>query len=355
MAENIVAYSVIPNIKSCKLMHRKLLQYLEQKIAATPRGEVVTLILGSGGEFSPFAYYPGWISTFFRGNKTVCFDYNPRLLENARLYAQKELAGAAVHFLGQGGEINPAHFSRDSFLFVNHNLKNRFPLPDQSVDVVDGTLSIHHALAHTHYTKQLFGEVYRVLKNGGKFHIGEASVNMRRSEENILTLIRNFDGEARVLDLRDEDFPFSVGSSHSSLEFKIDAQGKVTVPYTLGTMRALEGYSLQQEGDLLAFPLIDPTTDSDFVDEICQYYLEGDREKFELVSSLGQARIAESLRLAIEEHHNAVRGLVEFYSPIDYHLKHLRDVGFSASYEFSNPERAPLLPFVNIYAEKASV
>lgn len=333
-------------------MHRKLLQYLEQNIAAALRGEVVTLILGSGGEFSPFAYYPGWISQFFRSNKTICFDYNPRLLENARVYAQNELEGAAVHFLGQGSEINPANFSRDSFLFVNHNLKNCFPLPDQSVDLVDGTLSIHHALAHTHYTQQLFGEVYRVLKNGGKFHIGEASVNMRRSEENILALVRAFGGEARVLDLRDEEFPFTVGSRHSSLEFKVDAQGKVTVPYTLETIRVLKGYPLQKEGDLLVFPLINPVKDADFIEEVRQYYLEGDREKSELVSSLGRTKIDESLRMATEECNNAVRGLVEFYSPIDYHLKHLRDVGFSARYEFSNPERAQLLPFVNIYAEK---
>jgi len=381
-AENVATYSVITQIETIRKLHSNLLREIAN---ALQKRRAPTLgIFGIGGEVSPYGYFPRWFTDNVGEGNVVVLDYNPKILGMGYRYLNSQQvfdsftpevhlkSDSSIEELLQGGRspplsivnvnpdvvIDPRTFGDRRFIFSEANFKFPLRIAEESLDAVDSTLALHHVFAYTEDVRRIFREIFRVLKPGGLFHLGEASVNMRRSEENIEKIMGVLD-DVYFSDERDPECMVRIGSPRAKYRLILTEEGHFEIDNDEDVRNKLSShYTFTVNDGKIFLPLIDPVRDADFVEAVNQYYLRNNIEKARLLGIMDPSqkpftakRIQDSIQQGLIEKGNAERGLVEFYSPQEFLITMLREVGFDVRSELANPNRTEA-PMVNIYASK---
>lgn len=348
IADKVQAYSVTTQIESVKELHENLLRGLERYIPERERPFSIA-VLGLGAQVLPYGNNLKWFSKYFKNGKVVLMDYNPKILRQAEKYLRRQGFSDYFDFRKSDSEvISLDNLDDGTIVFRESNLKNPLPLKDSSLNFVDSTLTLHHIAAYKEKLKECFGEIYRVLNHGGLFHLGEGAVNMRRSEENIDSLL-NLLKDVYFEDQRDQDFPIEIRRGSQKYHLVLTRAANFEIEFAPGLEDKIRTYNPDRKGKKLVFPLIDGDKDADFIEEVNLFYVLNNAEKIKLLGQLTPKRILDAIEQGIKERNKAQKGMVEYYSPLPVLLNLLDETGFAVDYQLT---KRKVLPFVNIFARK---
>ena len=398
IADNQDAYHNLIKSQIFRNLHAVLLESIGTHLRSVD-GHKVHAILGPSGSVSPYLSNPKLFREQFKDQSHVMLvDYNPAILYSAykalsrsgmteilepRLYHSADAAEQICRDeKGLEGRVSIIPDSQNSnfrltrkeaeesnaITLIEHNLKSGVPLPDESADCIDATLSLHHIAPYTWQLVGFLKDAYRSLKKGGMLFWGEGFVDMRYSEEKIKRIAKDMAAltgkDVIIEDRRDEVYPVNLRySSLKGISFvpettqtdreqsaivTIDSKGYIHFPH----LSALNDYFSHGKGNYEA-PLIDSMDPVDYerhVKPIEAFY----KAHIPLIKSISdqgadEPVISSILEAQQREMRNAAAGIVEFYSSEQTMLECLKAAGFE-KVEVLKPNKEILPDYAQIGA-----
>lgn len=339
--------------------HSVLINWLEKNMRDRNTREL--LIIGPGQTVLPYSKIPTIIAKTGSFTSLVLQDYSMRVLEEAG----KTLAESA--WLEQTRmnldkkihkNIFPVYTDAQIVKRVWRNVIDKLPYENQSFDMIDASLVLHHATPFYCDLENILRECYRTLKPYGTIHLMEGQTEMRSDKkiEWVTRTVKDYAGEVYLQDDRiKKDYVISCrGFQRKTCQRPI--KNKVTVKNdgevcieTKNTAKIahqirMAGYNVMFRDNYLVMPLIDWSVDKRFVNNVTEYY----DSLYKVAKENGCSQYYLKLhRKALEyEEGNAVQGLVEFYRPRDDYISALKKTGFT------NIELTKSFPFYNLTAMK---
>jgi len=255
---------------------------------------------------------------------------------------------------------------------IEADIRNGIPLEDNSVDFFDSTITLHHGSAYEQRAEFIVQDIFRSLKPGGRFFLGESDVNMRYSEKKINMIVNDlldferflsdnsFQADMLLIDARDSNYPlfavYEPGLRHEKTpiilaakpegiydKVKINDEGvvvyKTNQELKLFSHLLDRGYkNITLSCDEISFPLIDcgMKEDHDLLDPVNEYY-DLTKKLKDAVSEFPRALVEQSVITGNGERYNALRGLVEYYCPKEFWMDLFKKAGF-VNVEFKLPK-----------------
>lgn len=389
IANSTDIYPVIIANPIFRNLHNELL-YTISKHIETIKDERNLLILGISPIASPYGdNKETFFSLFHNKGKIIAIDYNlrviskcfqylhqkgffgrgnfkPKIIVSSKQKSIKLLNANLKDYLkrnlitpGDLIEINKNildinSLETNSFIFIEKDLREKLNIPNNSASCIDATITLHHVAAYRQKIKQALEEIYRILKPRGLLHYGDGFVNMRRSEEkinslmNLLTYISK--NNLLLVDKRDIDkvqqafYEYGKIYKYAPLienpkkrEVKIieiTNKGGIIIPYlTKDIISKLRnnGYKhIIEKKHSIELPLIDPDIkeDQSMIKEVNEYYDLNKKLKLNL-EGFSQSQMHLAVQKGDEERLNALRGLVEYYCPVDFIISIIKEIGFA--------------------------
>lgn len=381
--------------------HGFLLNTLETKLA--DKNDPVVLVLGPGGQVLPYScqYTDGKLGDsnrdrmkkIIRDGKLILLDYVLDFDQNGLVkglytltktgFFDKAADGSVIFNVGKfatGETINPADLKPATVSFVKNNLRDNLKVADSSVDLVEATLSIHHASVTRDELRRVYREISRVLKPGGIVHLGEGNVNMNYSEDKLIRIGQDvceyLGTPVHLEDNRDSgngyvlNAMFVPGKKYDRLpafsklkdavlpaEVLVDKDGivHVTAQKPIDLMRTLHGKGYKslsiEHGSAVTMPLIDPSMPEDVAGHIVPvdgYYAAIKSRIVRGYQGVDDELVAKISKGLADESGKARKGIVEYYMGEPQILAALNDVGFK-DVQVKHHE---IEPFYNITAVK---
>jgi len=381
--------------------HGFLLDTLETKLAG--KNDPVVLVLGPGGQVLPYScqYTDGKLGDsnrdrmkrIVRDGKLILLDYVIDFDQNGLVkglytltktgFFDKAADSSVIFNVGKfatGETINPADLKPATVSFVKNNLRDNLKVADSSVDLVEATLSIHHASVTRDELRRVYREISRVLKPGGIVHLGEGNVNMNYTEDKLIRIGQDaceyLGTPVHLEDNRDSgngyvlNVMFVPGKKYDRLpafsklkdavlpaEVLVDKDGivHVTAQEPIEMMRTLlgKGYGDVRTTDAthVQMPLIDPSMPEDVaghINPVDGYYAAIKSRIVRGYQGVDDELVARISKGLADESGKARKGIVEYYMGEPQILAALNDVGFK-DVQVKHHE---IEPFYNITAVK---
>ena len=339
------AYTLIANTV-LKELHSNALKLLKNELSA--KSDLKSLmIVGPGSDVLPFSNEIEYIlETIGTEGNLILLDYNSDICNNAKIRLTKnsffDVYSDSNTVLSENEVFDP--LNHRGFIHIqNHNIKQGFYVPDNSVSAIDLTVAVHHITQYEQDLEKVLRQAFQVLQPGGALHLGEGNVDMKHSEKKIINIVNTlYDaGEKKIFlsDERYQDSPSRVqkigeqSRQKTSAHVRVTQKAMVHIRYSenitdIKIINAFEnaGYkSITNTGDQVIFPLIDHGIESDFkglVVPVREYY-QRIVDCFE-----DDPKYAQCIHAIQKEQSDAERGIVEYYSHPDMIVKNLKKVGF---------------------------
>lgn len=388
--------------------HNYLLNTLEKDLAS--RTHPVLLVLGPGGQVLPYSCQytkdgqlghsnRDRIKKMLKNGKIIFLDYIANESKGGLEKGLKTLQAMgffdkeyfSVGCFNPDGILVPKRQSDGSISFLVNNLRDSLKLSDQSVDVVDANLSIHHASITRSELERIYTEIFRVLKHGALLHLGEGNTDMNYNENKLIRIGQDLssmiNSAVLVADEREKGAGymaysfFENGKQYNHLPIlgkerlsaknnyayvRITEEGFVVLKANkpdemmLQENKSIEiAHLLKNRGykqmfifeDSISMPLIDPKMPEDIEGQIkpVDRYYDAIRNRVTQGYGGVDDKLVAQINAGIEfERGNARRGVVEYYMGENQIVKTLEKVGFAdITVKHHQTE-----PFYNITAKK---
>jgi len=384
---DIAATSIYPKLARATLykLHSNLLEMLGKALDRSKQNNL--LVVGPGAEVLPFSEELSWVYENLNGGNLILLDYNKEIIKKAQDYLYgKEFHSPLFKYVRQDGRVIDPRQAKRTIFFEARDVRERLPYKDGSLSAVDMTLSIHHATTYRQDIKKIFDDVHRVLSTGGVLHLGEGNVDMKHSEVKIRKLCRYLmaggedavhitdrraavNGYLREFQLNkvflEKEWnvsckdPLPESDQRYGCMLAVDDKGMVEItglknPTKSAELLQLNGYKqMFATGNGIILPLIDCSIQYDFegmIKPVLEYY--------DSIQKVGLSNLepddivrAEFLKKLEKERSDALRGIVEYYSPPSMVKECLKESNFEIE---ETRCTAPHGPFVNILARKTA-
>ena len=317
--------------------HDRLLCWLDE--CSQKYGESSLLVLGPGKCILPYSYKPEKLMTL--GGPIVMQDYSLSVIFHINEYIKG--GGLGTFDISDKSRNNIKEDSFPYIALVRSDIKNGLPYFDNSFDMVDASLVLHHVTPFYSDLEYTISECYRVLKPGGSLHIIEGNVDMscENKLKNILEIVSKNNQKSFLFDYRldNRSYILKNGSFTKKNEKKrktcslfVNRDGTIDIKkdninYLFNEIKSY-GYSINYlNKDKINLPLIEKEKDNRLLERINLFY----DKIYELSANSNISKdIIQQHKEAIEyEMSNAKRGIIEYYrKPWDY-LIALENVGFT--------------------------
>ncbi len=339
-------------------LHDNTLEMVEKGLDST-KGPRNLIVVGPGTEFLPFSNNLDNVVRMLNGGNLMLMDYNEEICGKLEDHLNEKGFDKYFTIENVQGDYN-LNDAKSTIFVETRDLKQGYGFPDNSIDGIDMTVTIHHATQYESDLEQFCKDAYRALKPGGIFHIGEGDVDMKHSEKKLKKLakdiIKSGEKAVRVTDARYHDSEPRVlhfGDVKYTATMIVSDTGMIKVSY--GDAPRIckhlqdKGYKqiYRNNGDII-LPLIDHAMEEDFQRQIVpvrNYYSEIIET---CLPRLAKEYHADFLKAISKERSDAECGVVEYYSPPTMVLDNLRKTGF----KIQETRYTKHGPFVNILARK---
>jgi len=388
MANATEIYPVIITNPLFRNLHNELLYNLAKHFEKIKR-ERNLVILGVSPIASPYGDNKNWVFSLFKNKgKIICLDYNLKVIGRCYQYLHQKRffndhafslkiileSKQRIKYLFKNGfkeylkknhipindlikinknTLNLNSFKDPSFIFIEKDLRDKINLPTNSVHCIDATLTLHHLGTYREQLKKVLKEIYRILKPGGLFHYGDGFINTRRTEQKINELMNYLAKSSKqdllLIDKRDKDkiitACYKYGKFYENVplyqqyskkgikKIIISNKGKIIIPVFVRNLSAqLKNKGFKQmlrKKNYLELPLIDSDMKADqvLIKEVNEFY-NLNRELKANLKGFPQSQIQLAVKKGDEERINALKGLVEYFCPVDFIISLLKEVGF---------------------------
>jgi SAM-dependent methyltransferase len=357
---DIAANTIYPALARATLfeLHANLLELLMKwlSLREAPKNLVV---VGPGSEVLPYSEHLESLASLLAGGNLILLEYNKEICDKIPAYLENK--GFASRFRIERSKdediIDPGNF-HNTILVKQWDIRNGYPLPVDSVDAIDMTVSMHHATQYVSDINDLFIHAKKILKTGAILHLGEGDVDMKYSERKIKRFAQDVLGSGvqgvRVSDSRNEDFSprkWHVGEEDTGALIHINSNGMVSIHHsdikTVSSHLVKSGYKqLQITDNTAVLPLIDHSMEEDFQGMIVPIRAFYDAIAELCLQRLDSAHHKEFVKALSKERSDAERGIVEYYSLPSSLCDALNNTGFIIDEKRYTANG----PFVNILA-----
>ncbi|VVB77873.1 Uncharacterised protein [uncultured archaeon] len=342
----------------CDLLHNKELECLESFSKKDP----ILSVIGPGEKALPYSYCyvdrkigksnRERIKRIVKNGSIIFADY--RLESLAIVEETLERAG----FFDRGffvpqrdlsKKIDFGNLESSSIYFMLQDLRNPITFPRESLDMIDMTLSGHHAYTTISEARRIFRELYKSLRPEGFLHLGEGKIDMNYPEEKMIKKALEFErsgDKVVIIDNRENDKKTYILPPKGLNELR----RIYLTPEELQKQKKLE---FDSEGNVffenqkLKNNLIDPKEDYYFISSIDNFYQRIKR----LIHPVEELKPM-FYEMIDKEQCQSGQGLSEHYLSPEKICELLRDQGYLDVDCFDHINRDIYYPFVNITARK---
>ncbi len=385
IANSTEVYPVIIANPIFRNLHKELIFSIGQHMEMIGMQRDI-LLLGLSPLASPYGDNLNWfLETLGPKGRVVAIDYNVKVIAKAAVYLLKKgffnkmdplivlrSAQSRAYLMKSGlpdglrrhvrvskGGINPKKLKARTFVMVEGNLNYALPLPKNSFDCVDATLTLHHVAAYRQQIKNVLEEIYRVLKPNGMLHYGDAFVDMRASEtkiNKIMNEMSHLTGKDMVLyDTRDSDWKvfaeYSASRSYEEVPLlhvtrdrpktkkpvvEITPDGLINIEISGSPdiyVRRLEQmgyYDKMPENKSIVMPLIDQNMEKQHIRNVNEFQdlVKELKKGLYAITNFCPELIDAAIARGDIERENSLKGLFEYFSSREFIIKLLHQVGY---------------------------
>lgn len=360
-------YPVVIKAKPFKNLHNVLLRTIKGFFGHRTARKGLLLVLGLSPTFSPFADDMQCLEMIAKQNGSIVgIDYNLSVIEECFIYLHKKnvfelfkpalviknrLSNGFIGYLNKNNfsiddvleknqkETNPQDLENNTMLLIEHDLKDGLYFSKNSFDFIDATLTLHHIAAYKEKYLELLKEIYAVLNPKGIFHLGEGFVDMRSSERKINEIVKSLKKDKVIVeDKRDETHPVYLKYEDRKKEFLSNAIQKKDICIDKNGIVKINSKT---------FPLMSKK-DVKHYNAINNFYDASIKE----IKKVNHPLAKKAAERAEEERKYALAGLVEYYSPLQFHKKMLIEAGFRVRIIRPNLYLKGLAEFGNLVCTK---
>lgn len=315
IAANIEAYDYLIKAEIFSRLHETLFDKVSAHLKDVENP--VHAVLGPSASFMPYASHPEWLRETFSEGGLVLVDYNRELLDRA---------GRTL------GSISPDLL--ENSVLIEHNLKSGVPLETESADCIEATLTLHHVAPYRHQLYLLAQDLHRSLKKGGMLFWGDGFVDMRYTEDKLVSLANKFSlsqgKRLSIVDMRDPDYPIMIGSDGKYHDITECDREDHKYAFAYVSHGGLVHHN--PPTGVVSYPLISPLNPEDVERHIrpIENFYNAHIPMLQSIYRFGASHkmIGKILEAQRDEKYNATRGLVEFYSSKELMIDCLEKAGF---------------------------
>jgi len=340
-------YPILIKAKPFNNLHKILIKTLYK--FSENKKNLSLLVLGLSPTFSPYDNHFELVKSFAnKDGRIVGIDYNLNVIEECFIHLHKnnifeffkpklivkgKLNDRFLNYLKENKISLNSIIEKDfrdiyrlkekTFLFMEHDLKDGLNFPPNSFSFIDATLTLHHITAYKKKYFDFLKQAYSILERNGIFHIGEGFVDMGGSERKIDDIVSKLNKKVIfVKDCRDQTHPvfleyfdnkkLFLKKEPQDVDIEIDERGIVKIKNN-------------------EFPLMSKK-DVEHFENINKFYDFSINE----IKKIKHPAIEKVIKRAEEERRYALKGLVEYYLPLEVHKRMLEEVGFKVKVKRPN-------------------
>ncbi len=317
-------------------IHDYLFQKTEDYLSSIA-GKKTFAVLGPGPTVLPFSTNPERVSKMIGEGSMILMDYVFDTENVAKTVEKLQEVGFFDYLeVGDIGKTNPKHLRPRSVNFLQGDLRNNLPFPENSIDCIDSTLAIHHATPFAKDLDRITREVYRVLKHGGMFHFGTGNVDMKYSEKKIEKIVSDWREynqitECSIIDARDTISSSQIQNNNGpSITIMSDGTIQISNNAGFGNKYALDSDTKHARVSMPLINLSIPDDNEGLGRPVNKYY---DAVMNKVTShynagELDQVVYRQFSEAVAAERTLALKGLTEYYTGKPRLLKSLQQAGF---------------------------